>query len=200
MNRFVRETIIIIGRSEIVKEVANLDAISELFITLAINNTNPQIRPTYTMFLDKCPQVVRNIQDNDIDTTVLTSLSNTSTIPSELKLVAFQVKPVGFNCTEPYADMQLHYCGFTHDLAVSFAIQQGFKRVILLGAADFTERHYDNDTKFKYSENLKYQSIHFLEDVCAKHCELLTMNPNSVLDIPRITEREIFSYASERER
>ena len=200
MNRFVRETIIVIGRSEIVREVANPNTISELFITLAINNTNPKIRPTYTMFLDQCPRVVRNIQDNGVDTTILTSLENAVTLPPELKSVAFQVKPVGFSCTTPYTDAQLHYCGFTHDLAVSFAIQQGFKRVILLGAADFTERHYDNNAKFKYSENLKQQSIHFLEEVCTKYCELLTMNPKSVLNVSRITEREILEYASERER
>ena len=107
------------------------------------------------------------------------------------------VKPVGFSCTAPYTDTQLHYCGFTHDLAVSFAIQQGFKRVILLGAADFTERHYDSSLKFTYSGNLKAQSVHFLENVCTQHCELLTINPNSVLNIPRITEREIFEHASE---
>ena len=197
MNRFVKETIIIMGRSEIVKEVVNLDAISELFITLAINNTNPQIRPTYTMFLDRCPLVIKNIRDNKIDTTILTSLDNASLLPPELKSIAFQVKPVGFSCTAPYTDTQLHYCGFTHDLAVSFAIQQGFKRVILLGAADFTERHYDSSLKFTYSENLKAQSVHFLENVCTQYCELLTINPNSVLNIPRITEREIFEYVGE---
>lgn len=200
VNSFVRDTIVIIGRSEIVREVANLSTISELFITLAINNTNPSIHPTYTMFVDKNMNVVKNIVDNKIDTTVLTTLDNINSVPLSVKSIAFRIKPVGFNCTEPYTNTDLHYCGFTHDLAISFAIQQGFKRVILLGAADFTETHYDNDTKFKYSNNLKRQSINFIENVCTQHCEIYAMNPSSVLNVQRITGREILGYASQRER
>ena len=200
MNSFVRDSIIIIGRSEIVKEVANLNAISELFTTLAINNLNPNLHPTYTMFLDKNVQVLENIRENKISTTVLTSVDNVNLLTEGMRSKVFSVKPVGFNCTTPYTGAQLHYCGFTHDLAVSFAIQQGFKNVILLGAADFTKSHYDNTWDFTYSENLKRQSVYFLSAVCTKYCNLFTMNPNSVLNVLRITEREIFDYASKRER
>lgn len=190
MGFTVHNTIFIVGRSEIVAQ-ANLPLISELFTTIGINNIRPDFDPTYTMFVDKGLDVVKNITENNLKTTILTTFSNVKNYTFTTPTKVFDIVFAGSDVTTPYTGKYLHYSGFTHDIAVSFAIKKRFQNVILLGAADFTQRHYDNNTKFKCSDSLKGQSINFLENVCAKHCNLYTVNPASALHIPRITLDDI---------
>lgn len=89
-------------------------------------------------------------------------------------------------------DRKLAWCGFTHDYAISYCIIKGYTRIILAGAADFTGGgHFATEEDFNYSEKLKEMSKRFIEEVCAKRVEILTLNPHSFLNIPRIELPEL---------
>lgn len=91
-----------------------------------------------------------------------------------------------------FKDGKLAWCGFTHDYAITYSIHKGYQRIILLGAADFSgTTHYSTGTKFNYSEDLKWKSKRFIEKICSKHAQLLTCNPDSYLEIPRISIDEL---------
>ena len=82
---------------------------------------------------------------------------------------------------------KLAWCGFTHDYAISYCICKGWKNVILIGAADFTEgKHYSNTDKFNPSAKLVEQSKRFIEEVCIKRINIYTCNPYSKLKVPQI--------------
>lgn len=192
-------TIIIVGRSEIVgAKYKYLLYFNELYPTIGINNINPEFQPTYTMFVDTKMGPIYNIINNNIDTTILTGLHNLNKIPTGIKTQWFKHVVIGSACTKPFDGDTLYFSGFTHDVAISYAIQQRYKNVILFGAADFTDIHYDNKTKFNRGEGISRQSINFIENVCSKFCNLYTINPNSRLNIGRISiERLLNEYEPE---
>ena len=84
-------------------------------------------------------------------------------------------------------DGKLAWCNFTHDYAVSWAVYKGYKRVVLIGAADFIPGpHYTLGGDFRYSGPLHRESIKYLSEVCPHKIEVLTCNPKSSLKVPRI--------------
>lgn len=90
-------------------------------------------------------------------------------------------------------DDKLAWCGFTHDYAISYCILKGYDKIILMGAADFTgNKHYLTEEEFNYSEKLKYNSKKFIEEVCSKKAQIMTCNPNSILDVPRVLDLNEF--------
>lgn len=89
---------------------------------------------------------------------------------------------------EIFFNNRLAWCGFTHDYAVSYCIKNGYENIVLIGAADFTgNKHYLTNEEFKYAEKLKMQSKKFIEEICTKKANIYTCNPDSILEIPRIT-------------
>ena len=83
---------------------------------------------------------------------------------------------------------RLAWCGFTHDYVISYCIMKGYKNVVLVGTADFTgDQHYLTKEEFKYSEKLKINSRRFIEEVCTKRVNIYTCNPNSLIDVKRIS-------------
>ena len=91
-------------------------------------------------------------------------------------------------------DRKLAWCGFTHDYAISYCIIKGYSRIILAGAADFIEgKHYSTDEEFRYSEKLKNMSKRFIEEICSQRASIFTLNPDSFLNIPRITISELLT-------
>lgn len=89
-------------------------------------------------------------------------------------------------------ERKLAWCGFTHDYAISYCIIKGYTRIILAGTADFVKgKHYATEEDFKYSEKLKKLSKKFIEEVCSKRAEILTINPESYLEIPRISIQKL---------
>ena len=88
---------------------------------------------------------------------------------------------------------KLAWCGFTHDYAISYCILKGYDRIVLVGAADFTgNKHYLTEDEFKYSEKLKCRSKKFIEEVCTKRIHIMTCNPNSILNVPKVTNYDEF--------
>lgn len=76
-------------------------------------------------------------------------------------------------------DGKLAWCGFTHDYAISYLIDQGVKEIILLGAADFIDgKHYSNEYDFKRSKLLEDKSKQFITDCCNMYVSIKTCNPN----------------------
>ena len=189
-----KDWILVIGRSEIINDKL-LSDISELFITIGINNMNEKFHPTYTISVDLPNKVVDNIGTFKIPTILLASVYNLKRIPDYIKTEVYQYEAISNICDTPYTGDVLHYCGFTHDVAVSYCIQQGYKNVVLVGAADFTQKHYDNNQVFLRSQRLQENSRRFLEEVCTKYCNLYTVNPASILKIPRITIDELIKRA-----
>ena len=89
----------------------------------------------------------------------------------------------------------LAWCGFTHDYAISYAITKGYKNIVLVGAADFTQgKHYATDEEFKYSEKLKKASKQFIENITSKRALVTTLNPNSILEIPRVSVEDLLKF------
>ena len=91
-------------------------------------------------------------------------------------------------------DGKLAWCGFTHDYALSYCILKGIKEVILLGAADFSHNgHFATSLEFTPSELLRRQSLKFIEDTCTKYIKVKTCNPNSMLNVERISVEELLT-------
>lgn len=89
-------------------------------------------------------------------------------------------------------DGKLAWCGFTHDYAISYCIYKGYDKVILIGAADFISGgHYATQEDFIYAEKLKKQSKRFIEEVCSKKIKIYTLNPESFLNVSRISAEEL---------
>lgn len=83
---------------------------------------------------------------------------------------------------------KLAWCGFTHDYALSYLISKGWKYIILIGAADFTQgTHFSNSDVFEPSNKLVELSKKFIEKVCTQKAHIYTCNPNSALDVPKIS-------------
>lgn len=89
-------------------------------------------------------------------------------------------------------DSKLAWCGFTHDYALSYLITKGFNDIVLIGTADFSNgNHYSVPYPLNCSDKLKAQSKRFIEEVCSKRALIRTCNPNSYLEVPRISINEL---------
>ena len=98
------------------------------------------------------------------------------------------------NENEIFLNNRLAWCGFTHDYAISYCIMKGYKNIVLIGAADFIgKKHFLTEEEFKYSEKLKFQSKKFIEEICTKKANIYTCNPDSILEIPRVTVEELLN-------
>ena len=96
------------------------------------------------------------------------------------------------NCNDLLRNNELAWCGFTHDYALSYLISKGYDDIILIGTADFTSgAHFSNPYDLKCSDKLKLKSKKFIEEICCKRATIWTCNPNSILEIPRISIDEL---------
>ena len=90
-------------------------------------------------------------------------------------------------CADILKGNRLAWCGFTHDYAISYCIVKGYTDIILVGTSDFTgSSHYLTEEKFNPAEKLVKNSKKFIEEVCSKRIKICTLNPESVLNVPRI--------------
>lgn len=83
----------------------------------------------------------------------------------------------------------LFYESFTHDFVISWAIMKGFKKIILIGCADFeNDNHCDGSTeKFDPQQNAIIDSIKYINSFD----NIYTINPNSKLKVHTITKEEL---------
>ena len=96
------------------------------------------------------------------------------------------------DCNKLLRNNELAWCGFTHDYALSYLISKGYDDIILIGTADFTVGpHFSNPYDLRCSDKLKLKSKRFIEEVCRERATIRTCNPNSILEIPRISINEL---------
>jgi len=107
----------------------------------------------------------------------------------------FDTFTYGLDGREIVKDGKLAWCGFTHDFVISYCVYKGYNKIGLVGVADFIEgAHFTNPWfNFNPSSVLKASSIEFIEDTYKKGIDIFTCNPNSQLEIPYISTKELLS-------
>ena len=89
----------------------------------------------------------------------------------------------------PVIDGKLKYCGFTHDFVLSWCVMHNVKNVILIGVADFaTDKHYNSSESFNPSESCIQESINYINSL---PLNIYTINPKSKLSVHKIKLEEL---------
>ena len=89
----------------------------------------------------------------------------------------------------PVIDGKLKYCGFTHDFVLSWCVMHNVKNVILIGVADFaTNKHYNSSESFNPSESCIQESIKYINSL---PMNIYTINKNSKLSVRRLKIKEL---------
>ena len=187
------KTVFIIGDSPFLGEIEDkIHYITEKYPTIGINNAVRKYKVSTHIFQDM----------KFIGLTNLYPEVKTVTIPAWEDMIIKDNKELYDSFTfnfrintkdDVVKNSKLAWCGFTHDYAISYCIAKGYLRIILVGAADFVgNKHYITKEEFKYSEKLKYSSKRFIEEVCFDRVNIMTCNPNSILEIPRVISYDEF--------
>lgn len=187
------KTIFIIGDSPFLGEIEDkIHYITEKYPTIGINNAVRKYKVSTHVFQDM----------KFVDLTNQYPEVKTVTIPAWGDMIVKENRELydsftfnfKINTKDDVAkNNRLAWCGFTHDYAISYCIMKGYSRIMLVGAADFTgNKHYLTDEEFKYSEKLKYNSKRFVEKVCLNRVNIMTCNPDSILEIPRVISYDEF--------
>lgn len=184
----MNKTILIIGDSPFLGEVeGQLHYVLEKYPSIGINNAIRKYNVQMHGFQDaKFINLTNKYQDKKTITLYMygdmIQKANRETYDS----YPFNFKENTEN--DIFYSGRLAWCGFTHDYLISYCIMKGYKNIVLIGAADFTgNKHYLTDEEFKYSEKLKFQSKKFIEEICTKRANIFTCNPDSILEVPRVS-------------
>ena len=183
----MKNTVIILGDSPFLNEIqGELRYLLDRYYSVGINNVITKYYTNEHVFLD-------------MPFTVLTNkfLGRTVTLKAYEGMIfkdnKYLIDSFSFDFNKnTYKDIcqedKIAWCGFTHDFAISYCIKQGYKRIILIGAGDFTAgKHYSTSNDFKFSFVCRENSKRFVEDYVTKVVKIETLNPQSYLKIPRVT-------------
>lgn len=187
-DKEMENTILIIGDSPFLGEVeGKLHYLLEKYPSIGINNAIRKYNVTMHAFQDAKFINLTN-QYQNVKTVTLYMYGD---MIQKTNRETYDSYPFDFKNNTPddilYSG-RLAWCGFTHDYVISFCIIKGYKNIVLIGAADFTgNKHYLTEEEFKYSEKLKMHSKKYIEEICSQRANIYTCNPNSFLDIPRIS-------------
>lgn len=98
-------------------------------------------------------------------------------------------------CQTP-TDGKLLYYGFTHDFVISWGLAKGFKRIVLVGTADFLDGgHYNSDDIFAPNKKCIIDSMDYINSLD----NVYTLNPKSKLQVKRIKIKEIRNGISKKD-
>lgn len=188
------ETLIVLGDSPYLGEIqGNLRYLIDLYPSIGINVVIIKYPTKFHIFQDFRISYVAN-QYPDICS--ITTRATAPLITKENKEI-IDSYPYSFEkntSDDIIKDGKLAWFGFTHDYAVSWGIWKGFKRIILVGAADFIKGpHHTLGGDFKFSQALADKSIKFISEVCSKKADIYTCNPASALRVPRIKLEDLLS-------
>lgn len=179
----MKETVIILGDSPFLKEVEDkVEYLLYRYDSIGINRVILKYRTKIHAFVDIGMVSLTNKFEN-IKKLTIPLYKNIVRGDKEI-FDTFSFDPeVHVNTTDD--NKKLAWCGFTHDYAISYAIHKGYKKVILVGTADFSEEgHYSCNRKFQYSESLREASKRFISEFCSKKVQIYTCNENSCLRVP----------------
>ena len=187
-----QETVLIIGDSPFISTVEDkLQYAIERYYSIGINNIIKKF-PTNAHIFQDLPFI--NLTNLYKDMKTITLATYGDAIQKDNKEL-FDSYPFDFriyNENDICRDGRLAWFGFTHDYAISYCIHKGFKRIILIGAADFTKgKHFMTEDEFNPSQTLADFSKKYIAEVCTKRADILTCNPESSLEIPRISIDEL---------
>lgn len=194
MNK--KDTVVLIGRSDFLdtKACMNFEYCTEIYDCGTINWASTRYYGKYCFFLDH--YVWRMCHDKILGKPkFITSSMNLGYVkdyPHEIfEQHRMYTKP------DIYTDKTLLSAGFTHDFAISYLIKCGYKNIVLAGCADFETKTYakqmnvKEDINWKYSEKVKINSLYLINNIFSKHVNIYTLNPNSVLNVKRITVKQL---------
>lgn len=179
--------LIIFGRSPYINKIR--DYIPELIkkhTTLGLNyfcDSFPDVE--YVMFYDDIQPKVKN-------STIITRYEN---LDHSAKLIyshpyeLYQVKKDGLEFSTDKGI--LHFCVHTPSMALNWAYQKGFKDVVLAGIDLIPNTlHFDDDKPIFDDRTIK-TAKHHLENVCTKYLNIYQLNPDSYLNLPKITMEDL---------
>lgn len=187
----MKDRIILLGDSPFLKEIEDiLHYILELYPVMGINRVINKCRVDMHVLTD---EKVLSYTNKYKDIPTLAPARYADLIVKENKILFDTFAYKKDYCIKK--DGKLAWCGFTHDYAISYLITQGYKEIILIGAADFVDgKHYSNEKEFERSQKLQNKSISFIEDCDNMYCTIKTCNPNSQLkNIKCVDIKELFN-------
>lgn len=189
----MKETVLIVGDSPFLGSLeSHLSYLIDKYPTIGINNIVTKHKINTHIFLDEKFIFLSNMYPEVKRVTLF--LYGDAVLPKKELYNSYTFNFKMNTAEDIFLNEKLAWCGFTHDYAVSYAIMKGYKRIILVGAADFMDGgHYITNEKFRYSQKLKPSSKRFIEDIASQKALIYTLNPDSALDVPRISIDELLS-------
>lgn len=182
------ETVLIIGDSPFLGEVKDkLQYLIDMYPSIGINHAARDYRVNTHIFQDM--RFIELTNQHPEMKTVAPAWYGDMVQKENKELIGSYPFIFGEDTEENIVNNgKLAWCGFTHDYAISYCIMKGYKNIILIGTADFIgNKHYLTNEEFEYSEKLKLQSKRFIEEICSKRVNIRTCNPQSILNVPRVT-------------
>lgn len=183
----MKNTAIVLGDSPFLKEVEDkIRYVLDRYHSIGINNVITKYYTDEHIFLDK-PFIALTNQylGKTVTLKVYDSLIHKDN-KCLLDILSFDFHK--HTCKDICNGDKLAWKGFTHDFAITYCIRQGFKKVILIGAGDFTKGgHFSNPHAFQYSYHCKENSKKFIEEYTSKLIQIETCNPKSYLRVPRVS-------------
>lgn len=192
-----KETLILVGKSPILDDPEVNSALRKALLkytSIGINQASYLFKTNYFAFVDSDLKHYYNVIHPN--TKIITiPLNVTSQFDCECCEIFTPKKDEDCLIKEG----RLAYCGFTHDMCLSWAYSKGFKNVILFGVADFTKDNYSArcnnlfhcKQEFTPADVAISSSANYINTVFSKYLNIYTVNPNSLLSIPRISLEDI---------
>ena len=192
----IKDTVILLGDSPFIKTVeGQLPYVLDRYTSVGINRIVNTYKTSYQIFVDE--RMIPNANAHlDIPVISLRRYGDMIKVPEKelYDSYAFTTfKGDNIEKKDLLKDEKLAWCGFTHDFALSYLITKGWKNIVLLGAADMNmgSGHYSVNMAFTPSHKLIQRSKKFIEEVCAERADIFTCNPDSILNVPKISIEEL---------
>lgn len=193
------KTLLLIGRSPILDSTSeHVNYLVDLYPSIGINSISTVVNTKYCAFLDDSFKSYINKVPKDTELITLEK----NIVLSERWVGHFYetFRPSIRDYTKDLvvSEGKLAYFGFTHDMCISWAVLNGYKNIVLIGAADFDSEVYaDLDANvhtpvFIRNDGVRDSSIDAIENFYSKHINIFTVNENSMLKVPRITIDELY--------
>lgn len=180
--------LVIFGRSPYINEIKDqIPLIIKKHTTLGINyfcNTFPDV--DYVMFYD-------NICPNVKNSTIITSFKNTEKEPQRLIYShKYELYHIVKNDDDfSFDPSTLNFCVHTPSMALNWAYQKGFKEVVLAGVDLVPNTLHFDDDKPIFADEAILRAKNHLENVATKYLKIYQLNPDSYLNLPKITMEDL---------
>lgn len=187
MNK--EDTLIIFGRSPFINEIRkDIPEIIKNWHTVGINyfcETFPDVE--YVAFYDNILPIIK-------DSTIITDYQNkdNEVVKSHNHLLYYVKKDDWcFSECEP----TLHLCVHTPSMVMNWAYLKGYKNVVIAGIDLIPDTpHFDSSKKIFSERSIEVARRH-LEKVCTKYLNVYQLNPNSYLDLPKLSINSLLAMS-----